>query len=85
MMKLFEGGENPSVKGEFNPNGGEMFVALTKNIKDNISLFSFFRVLSKQWHYVSMARKEDRLNKKADQIRKDINTRTIEMDAHKGK
>lgn len=85
MKKKFEGGENPDRKGEFDPKGGEMFVQLTANAKENTSYFSFYRVLSKQWHYTSIARKEDRLNKKADNIRKEINQRKIQLDAHKGK
>jgi hypothetical protein len=83
MMKKFEGGENPEEKGKFNPAGGEIFVKVTTS--SSLPHYAFFRVLSKQWHYVSMARKEDRLTKKADEHRKRQTNLVIKKEAVEGK
>jgi cytochrome c556 len=91
MMKKFGGGENPEKKGEFDPKGGEIFVKVTKTNSDgtapveNLPYYSFFRVLSKQWHFASMARKEERLSKKADNFRKEMNRLNIEKESFDGK
>jgi hypothetical protein len=91
MMKKIAGGENPDKKGTFDPKGGEIFVKVTKTNSDgtataeNLPYYSFFRVLSKQWHFASMARKEDRLSKKADNFRKEMSRLNIEKESFDGK